>query len=141
MGGRCTHWIGSAQVRPQRADPDPQTTPTRTAGFLGAPIIHSTWEYQFRNVQWPHNYSEDPSVSRAAKLCVVLPKGRFSRTIRELRAKQAPGMPRFRAEPGFLPKRTLLAHEVRTNSSRLEEEKHKDISFPAFSPCVPHVRG
>lgn len=72
---------------------------------------------------------------------LVLPRDRFSRSIRELRAKQAPGMPRFRAEPGFQPKRTLLAYDVRLKSSRLEEKKHKDIGFPAFSPCVPHVQG
>lgn len=71
----------------------------------------------------------------------VLPRDRFSRSIRELRAKQAPGMPRLRAEPGFQPKRTLLAYEVLPNSSRLEEEKHKDIGFSAFSPCVPHIQG
>lgn len=31
----------------------------------------------------------------------VLPKGRFSGNIRELRAKQASGIPRLRVEPGF----------------------------------------
>lgn len=48
-----------------------------------------------------------------ASSVLVLPRDRLSKSIRELRAKQAPGIPQFRDEPGFQPKRTLLAYEVR----------------------------
>lgn len=48
----------------------------------------------------------------------MLPNGRFSGNARELRAKQASGMPWLRVEPGFQQKGTLLAYEGRGNQSR-----------------------